>query len=147
MENRNVNAEYDDLPLLHKSGQASLFEYTPGNALVLRADANYIPMDEFQKLFEEIREQVNKTGANKLVFDKRHLRVFHQPSMEWYFVHWKEQMYFRGLRVHRKILPNDPLFVQSVKIAREKLNHLYPQGKFQQMDIQYVQTLSEAFLS
>lgn len=147
MEMDTSTLEYENLQLLHQSAHASLFGYPPSQALILRADANYIPMDEFQKLFEEIGQFVSKEGAVKLVFDKRHLTVFHQPSMEWYFVHWKEQMYFRGLRVHRKILPNDPLFVQSVKIARDKLNRLYPEGKFQQMDIQYTQTLSEALLS
>ncbi|GAB4395151.1 MAG: hypothetical protein OHK0053_00410 [Microscillaceae bacterium] len=147
MDNDTPSLEYENLQLLHTSAHASLFGYSPSKALILRADANYIPMDEFQELFEEIGQFVSKEGAIKLVFDKRQLTVFHQPSMEWYFVHWKEQMYLRGLRVHRKILPNDPLFVQSVKIAREKLNRLYPEGKFQQMNIQYASTLSEALLS
>ena len=70
--------------------------------------------------------------------------VFHQPSMEWYFVEWKEKMYNHGLKTHRKILPKDAVFRQSVKIGRDKINREYPQGKFHKMDIQYFETLDEA---
>lgn len=111
---------------------------------VLQATTDYIPIEEFKKIFNFIGEYVKLGKVNKLVFDKRKLSVFHQPSMEWYFVHWKEEMFDHGLRTHRKILPADHVFEQSVKIGREKIDKDYPNGKFHQMDIQYFNTIEEA---
>ena len=64
--------------------------------------------------------------------------------MEWYFVDWKEKMYDLGLRIHRKILPNNEIFKYSVKIGREKIAASYPNGKFKLMDIQYADSVEQA---
>ena len=64
--------------------------------------------------------------------------------MEWYFVEWKEKMYNKGLKTHRKILPQDPVFRQSVKIGREQISEKYPNGKFNLMDIAYSNDLEDA---
>jgi len=111
---------------------------------VVKATKDYITIDEFKKIFNFIGDVVAKKGINKLVFDKRELKVFHQPSMEWYFVEWKEKMFELGLKTHRKILPDDSVFKQSVKIGREQINEKFPEGKFHQMDIQYFETLDDA---
>lgn len=112
--------------------------------VVVEATSNYIPIDQFKEIFNFIGQLVKQEKVSKLIFDKRKLTVFHQPSMEWYFVEWKEQMFHLGLSVHRKILPNDQVFQQSVKIGREKIDRSYPNGKFHAMDIGYAQTLEEA---
>jgi hypothetical protein len=101
-------------------------------------------MDQFKETFNFIGELVKKEKITKLVFDKRKLSVFHQPSMEWYFVEWKEKMFDLGLKTHRKILPNDEVFRQSVKIGREKINIAHPNGKFKLMDIAYSESLEQA---
>ena len=111
---------------------------------VVQAISNYIPIEQFKEIFNFIGELVEREHVKRLVFDKRNLTVFHQPSMEWYFVEWKEKMYDHGLTVHRKILPVDRVFRQSVKIGREKINKAYPNGKFHQMDIAYAETLEDA---
>ncbi|HEY0739880.1 MAG TPA: hypothetical protein VGD40_00410 [Chryseosolibacter sp.] len=111
---------------------------------VVQATSNYIPIEQFKEIFNFIGELVEHEKVKRLVFDKRNLTVFHQPSMEWYFVEWKEKMYAHGLTVHRKILPADQVFRQSVKIGREKINKAYPNGKFHQMDIAYAETLEDA---
>jgi hypothetical protein len=115
----------------------------PGTAIV-SAKTSYIPIEEFKKIFESIGTLVKKEGIKKLIFDKQNLTVFHQPSMEWYFTEWKEEMFDMGLKVHRKILPDNEVFQQSVRIGREKINKAYPNGKFHQMDIRYAKTLEEA---
>ncbi len=111
---------------------------------VVEALSTYIPMDQFKEIFNFIGELVKKEKITKLIFDKRKLSVFHQPSMEWYFVEWKEKMFDLGLKTHRKILPNDEVFKQSVKIGREKINKTYPNGKFNQMDIVYSESIEQA---
>lgn len=114
------------------------------STLVIEAKTNYIPIDQFREIFVEAGKLIKELGIRKLVFDKRTLTVFHQPSMEWYFVVWKDQMFDLGLRSHVKILPNDKVFKQSVAIGRQKINDAYPNGKFHQMDIKYADTLEEA---
>ncbi len=111
---------------------------------IVTATSNYIPIEEFKETFEYIGSLVTKEKVTKLIFDKRNLKVFHQPSMEWYFVSWKEDMYYQGLTTHRKILPSDTIFMQSVKIGRQKIESSFPDGKYKQMDIQYASTLDEA---
>lgn len=62
---------------------ASVFisEEVPGTAIV-EATANYIPLERFKEIFEFIGEIAVEYALTKLVFDKRKLSVFHQPSME-----------------------------------------------------------------
>lgn len=111
---------------------------------IVEALSTYIPIDQFKETFHFIGELVAKEKITKLIFDKRKLSVFHQPSMEWYFVEWKEKMFELGLKTHRKILPKDEVFRQSVKIGREKINTNFPNGKFKLMDIAYSESLEQA---
>lgn len=112
--------------------------------LILEATTSYIPIEQFKEIFNAISVIVKEKKISKLIFDKRKLTVFHQPSMEWYFVEWKEKMFDLGLKTHRKILPQDDVFRQSVRIGREKIKSTFPNGKYTQMDIQYAETLEEA---
>ncbi len=115
--------------------------------LIVEASTSYIPIEDFKQIFEAVGSLVPQHNITKLIFDKRNLTVFHQPSMEWYFVEWKEQMYHLGLKTHRKILPDNAIFKHSVKIGREKIKQNFPQGKFTMMDIQYANSIEEAILN
>ena len=123
---------------------AEVFRVNGSKTLMVEATGTYIPIEEFKQIFSYIGEVTQKEKIEKLIFDKRNLTVFHQPSMEWYFVHWKEDMAKHGLNTHRKLLPDDQVFVQSVNIGREQIANKYPQGKFNQMDIQYMNTIDDA---
>jgi hypothetical protein len=111
---------------------------------IIEATTGYIPIQQFKEMFELVSTLVSEKNITKLIFDKRNLTVFHQPSMEWYFVEWKEKMYDLGLKTHRKILPQDLVFRHSVKIGREKIKTAYPEGKYTQMSIEYAETIEEA---
>jgi hypothetical protein len=126
-----------------KHAAVFIVKNSPGVAVV-EALTTYIPIEQFKEIFNFIGDLVVKEKITKLVFDKQKLSVFHQPSMEWYFVDWKEKMFDQGLKVHRKILPKDEVFRQSVKIGRDKINSVHPNGKYKQMDIAYAETLEEA---
>ena len=126
-----------------KQGIVYLVPEQPGVA-VIEATANYIPLEQFKEIFNFIGQLALKKKIKKLIFDKRKLSVFHQPSMEWYFVEWKEKMFDIGLKTHRKILPQDEVFRQSVRIGRDKINKTHPSKKFNQMDIQYAESINEA---
>jgi hypothetical protein len=114
--------------------------------LLVTATTTYIPIDQFKAIFNEIGLWVSDLKIQKLIFDKRQLTVFHQPSMEWYFVDWKEQMFDLGLVRHVKILPPDEVFRQSVRIGRNKINEAFPDRKFHTMEILYAESLQEAIM-
>ncbi|MDX1627126.1 MAG: hypothetical protein R3345_00420 [Fulvivirga sp.] len=133
-----------NLTLQESFNNAEVYVVESKPVAVVKAIGSYITIEEFKKIFNKIGEIVVKKGIKKLVFDKRALNVFHQPSMEWYFVEWKEKMFDLGLKTHRKILPEDDVFRQSVKIGRDQINKKYPEGKFHEMDIQYFENLADA---
>jgi hypothetical protein len=113
-------------------------------ALLVTATSGYIPIEQFKETFSVAGVQVAELGIQKVIFDKRMLTVFHQPSMVWYFVEWKEKMYDLGLKRHVKILPPDEVFRESVKIGRSRINEDFPHGKFHEMEILYAASLEEA---
>ena len=123
---------------------ANVYMVMEEKAAIVQASGAYITINEFKEIFNFLTDMIISNGIGKLIFDKRELMVFHQPSMEWYFVVWKEKMFDHGLKTHRKILPKDPVFRQSVKIGRENINKAYPHGKFHQMDIKYFESIDDA---
>ncbi len=113
-------------------------------AVVLKFKVAYVPIETFMKVMEQIEAFAKKEKVVKMVFDKSNLTVFHQPSMEWYHTVWKVRMLERGLKRYCKILPNDKLFRESVKIGREKIKKSNPQFDFSKFDIRYCNSLEEA---
>lgn len=104
----------------------------------------YVPIRYFKETFALISAEVSKGGYHTFIFDKRALRTFHQPSMEWYFIDWKTEMIQFGLTQHRKLLPDLPWFVKTVEIARNPLLERLPEAARKQLDIRYCSTLEEA---
>jgi hypothetical protein len=112
--------------------------------LVVRAQAPYIPFAAFREIFDYVSDIARQGGVATVVFDKRSLTVFHQPSMEWYFLEWKEAIAEYGVTRHRKLLPDDAAFRMAARLGKDTLTRDYPDKKFQQLDIRYAETLQEA---
>ena len=129
---------------LQAFGHADIYLVKDQSILVIEATSTYIPVDEFKKIFEKAAVAVQENKIQKVIFDKRALEVFHQPSMEWYFTAWKEEVLDHGMKIHRKLLPNDFAFRQSVKIGRMRISEKYPDLRTDEMDIQYTESLEEA---
>lgn len=116
--------------------------------LICEALKEYMPIENFKYVFLSMNPLVKKHGVWKFIFDKRKLRAFHQPSMEWYFIEWKKQMLDIGLKVHRKLLPEGlTWFEQAVKAGRTKIQKDFPENVIDQLDIQYRTSLEEAIVS
>lgn len=109
--------------------------------------AAFIPKAEFEKLLNEAGEIIKQEELTKFIIDKRKLTAFHQPSMEWYHLVWKEEMYRYGLQSHRKLLPDDKLFELNVINGRKKIMREHPEFDFGKYDIVYCKTLEEAIES
>jgi hypothetical protein len=108
---------------------------------------DYVPIEDFKEVFAEIGDLVKEGDFTKFIFDKRALRAFHQPTMEWYFIHWKKEMLGYGLKTHRKILPAEKWFEKMVQIAKAQIITQYPDNIIDQLDIAYCDTLEAAILS
>jgi hypothetical protein len=117
--------------------------------VVVRAMAPYIPLRMFQEIFAHVAgmEQVRAGQVTTVVFDKRKLMYFHQPSMEWYFLDWKATMSTYGVTRHRKLLPVYAAFRAAAGLGREAIFRDYPAATFQQLDIRYAESLREALES
>lgn len=126
-----------------RHGRICVLPDNPSCALI-EANAGYIPKSSFQQMFNALGEVVKEKSLTRVIFDKSKLTVFHQPSMEWYFLVWKEEMFRYGLKTHRKILPDDLVFRESARIARERLARAYPEAMFNVMDIRYSLSVAEA---
>ena len=106
--------------------------------------ADYIPIEDFKETFNQIGEKVKAGKYEKFIFDKRSLRAFHQPTMEWYFIHWKKDMLAYVVKTHRKILPDEKWFEKMVQIAKNQILETYPDNIIDQLDIKYCDTIEEA---
>ncbi len=106
---------------------------------------DYVTIKKFQQIFNAMAEFVKTYSIEKFIFDKRYLRAFHQPSMEWYFVDWKMEMYQYGLKTHRKILPvGEGWFKEAVMAGRDRIFKRYSHLDFGKLDIQYRDSVIEA---
>lgn len=106
--------------------------------------ADYIPIEDFKDAFQQIGEIVKEGDYEKFIFDKRSLRAFHQPTMEWYFIYWKKEMLQYGIKTHRKILPDEKWFEKMVQIAKDQILQNYPENIIDQLDIKYCNSIEEA---
>lgn len=139
------NNLYSDFQFVEKFNHAEIYVWQEKKILLIVATSNYIPIEEFKTVFTQASEIISKYSITKVIFDKRKLSVFHQPSMEWYFTIWKEEIFLKyGVKTHRKILSDDNVFVQSVKLGRMKIERDYPDGKYKELDIQYADSIEEA---
>ncbi|MDX5340102.1 MAG: hypothetical protein LPK25_13830 [Cyclobacteriaceae bacterium] len=119
----------------------------PGNKIVIcELLADYIPIEDFKVAFGKIGEIVKQGDYQKFIFDKRSLRAFHQPTMEWYFLEWKKEMLNYGLSQHRKILPSEKWFEKMVQIAKEQILKNNPDHIIDQLDILYCDSIEEAII-
>jgi hypothetical protein len=114
--------------------------------IIVTSTSNYIPEKQFKEIFNSILDLVKEKSYEKLIFDKRKMSVFHQPSMEWYYLEWKPEALKYGLRLHRKILPDNMVFNNSVQLCKKMLDEQYPDAKYHSIDLEYKNTLEHAIL-
>ncbi len=113
--------------------------------LVCEFTTEYVPIDNFQEVFLKMSEFVQQYNIKKIIFDKRMLTTFHQPSMEWYFITWKKDMLDLGLKTHRKILPNSaPWFKKAVEAGHQSIKRNNPNNIIDQLDIAYRGNIKDA---
>ncbi len=131
--------------LFKKLPKADIFYEASSAVAIIVTRENFIPMEAFKALFAEVSALLETHSVKRIVFDKRSLTIFHQPSMEWYYLDWKLRMLDQyKLTRHDKILPKDELFRQSVNQAREKIYRTSPHPEIKQIQPVYFENLQDA---
>ena len=111
--------------------------------LICETRTTYLPVEEFVEFFESMTPLIKQHRIKKFIFDKRSLRAFHQPTMEWYFVEWKQKLIDFGLTVHRKILPDECWFQKAVEAGRSSIEKSHLEFPFDKLDIQYFDSIED----
>lgn len=136
--------EQDQSKKLYSSDFLSFYILNESDIAVCQAETEYIPIEHFRNDFNAIGDLIKKNDVRALVFDKRNLSTFHQPSMEWYYTEWKEDLLEHGMHTHYKILPEAPWFAKSVEAGKHDIKKNHPNFKFDQFDVNYVVSIQEA---
>ncbi|GAB2488865.1 MAG: hypothetical protein EP311_05690 [Cytophagales bacterium] len=145
--NQTLNpSEIQDFEIAFEERYARVLVSAEKKIIICELLADYIPIEDFQSVFLQIGEIVKAGDFEKFIFDKRSLRAFHQPTMEWYFIHWKKDMLAFGLKTHRKILPAEKWFEKMVQIAKDQILQNYPDNIIDQLDIKYCDSIEEAIV-
>tara|TARA_B100000508_G_scaffold60116_1_gene46742 strand:+ start:23832 stop:24293 length:462 start_codon:yes stop_codon:yes gene_type:complete len=129
---------------VYKDEFISLHRFEGKDIVMCVADTEYIPIEHFKKSFMAIGELIKKNNWKALIFDKRNLNTFHQPSMEWYYTEWKADMINHGLSSHYKILPSMPWFAKSVEAGKRDIKRNHPSFDFDEFSVKYVDSVEEA---
>ncbi|SNS63500.1 hypothetical protein SAMN06295967_11496 [Belliella buryatensis] len=143
--NATVNLiETNNFELIFEERDAKVYASPEKGIVICELLSDYVPIDNFKSIFLRISEIIKQGGYTKFIFDKRALRAFHQPSMEWYFLHWKNEMLEYGVSQHRKILPAEKWFEKMVMIAKEQILKNNPDNIIEKLDIRYCNSIEEA---
>lgn len=149
MENTNKQLILEKLPfknqLVVNKDYGKLYLLEDLRIIVCELSAEYVPIERFQEIFHAAAPLIQKYKIEKFVFDKQQLKIFHQASMEWYFLIWKKDMYEYGLKKYRKILPqNNPSFAFAVEAGKAKIMRENKDTIIPLLDIQYCTNLKDA---
>mgnify|MGYP001809934804 FL=1 len=145
----NITANTIDLNnfgLIFEEKYAKVYANQEKGMIICELLTDYIPIDDFKTTFIHITRIIEKGKFRKFIFDKRSLRAFHQPSMEWYFLNWKNKMLELGVDQHRKILPEEKWFEKMVMIAKDQIMKNNPDNIIHLLDIKYCNSIEEAIL-
>jgi hypothetical protein len=110
---------------------------------IAQAKKEYIPIENFKTAFSKAKELTEQKEWNSFLFDKSKLNVFHQPSMEWYYTEWKQDLIKLGLSTHYKILPREAWFKASVEAGIKDIKSKYTEVDFSAFTVKYIDSLEE----
>ncbi len=108
---------------------------------ICTAKTDYIPISDFKEIFISVSNHIHHYPIKYFLFDKRSLRTFHQPSMEWYFAIWKTEMKAKGLDTHFKILPKLDWFEKAVEAGKHEILQKYGKDLLNGINVTYVDSV------
>jgi hypothetical protein len=122
-----------------------IYTCNDSNIIICELLLPYTPMDKFMALLQRKALIIQAYGCEKFIFDKRAIRGFHQPTMEWYYLEWKVEMYHKfGLAVHRKLFCQEEWFLKCIEAGRAEIKRKDPGSIVHTLDIKVSRDLQEA---
>lgn len=121
----------------------NVFVSKKAGIMIAQILSSYVPTEHFIHTFQKMGDIIVNQKLKKFIFDKRELRAFNQPTMEWYYIEWKEKLFDHGLSQHRKLLPNEDWFKKCVEAGKDEILKDYPNNRLSEIDIQYFDTLTD----
>ena len=138
-----ISFNRNEFKLIRTCAYSNMYYNRELSLAVCVAEGEYIPIDSFQAIFLAVSGLIEKHPIRHFVFDKRQLRTFHQPSMEWYFAVWKPSVKALGLSNHYKILPELEWFEKAVQAGKFEIFKKYNQDILDGISIKYVSSVEE----
>jgi len=116
----------DSLPepfaIYYKTQYGQILYNSAYQAVIIEATSTYIPIEHFKALFNQVTELVSQHEVQKITFEKRALRTFHQSSLAWYLITWRTHLYEQlSLKQHNKLLPDLPWFKKAVEAGKNEI--------------------------
>ena len=115
------------------------------NIIICEMLQAYTPIEDFMNLLKQQMDIIDMYGCDKFIFDKRAIKGFHQPSMEWYYLTWKVEAYKKyGLSKHRKLFTDEAWFRKAIEAGRAAIKKKDPGSIVHTFDIKICESLREA---
>ncbi len=131
--------------LRHEDSVSRIYTSNEANTIICEVLESYTEIEDFKAMLKKKAELIEEYGCDRFVFDKRAIRGFHQPTMEWYYLEWKPEMHRRfGLRVHRKLFTDEVWFLKCLQAGRAEIKRRDPGSIVHTMDIKVVQSIEES---
>jgi hypothetical protein len=148
MQGEDLKVLQERFNLQYEGEYGNMFVGKDSNLIICEMTQAYTPIEDFMSLLEQKRELIKKYGCEKFIFDKRAIKGFHQPSMEWYYLTWKVDMYNNfKLAKHRKLFTTDGWFLKCIEAGRAEIKRKDPGSIVHTLDIKVCKDLKDAIES
>lgn len=148
MQGEDLKFLEENFNLQFENEFGNMFVGKNANIIICELTQAYTPIDDFMALLEHKRELIKKYGCQKFIFDKRAIKGFHQPSMEWYYLTWKVDMYQNfKLGVHRKLFTTEGWFLKCIEAGRAEIKRKDPGSIVHSLDIKVSKDLKDAYFN
>lgn len=144
-----VTLQEFNFQLVYEDVVGKIYVQPQSKIFICEIGKSYMPIEEFKNLLMQKAMLIKEYGGcEKFIFDKRAIRTFHQPSMDWYYVVWKVKMLEKfGLRVHRKLFTEESWFRKCVEVGRISIKAKYPDSLCHSLDIKVCESIRDAIIN
>jgi len=126
-------------------GKYATVSFMPASeTAVVRIHGAFIPLTDYQDTLEKLGELVEQEKVHKMIVDAQQLVAYHQPSVEWSFLNWKQEMQSHGLKSYRYVLSDSGEYRKMLENGLSKIRREHPETQLDRMDVAYCRSMEEA---
>ena len=128
----------------YQKKNGSIFLLPTEKILICELKDNFIPFDDFQKIFLKAEKIAKEHSVSDIIIDMRNVEGFHQPSFDWLLLIWKANILDLGIKNYRYLLRDEVWFEELVSLTFRKAVKTNPQTVLDQIEIKYCKSFYEA---